>query len=64
MVEKSLKSNVLHHKCPEQDALSILEQMNGSGIYQMPVVSEDGIIGQIIRDNRVRLFHDRSQLGM
>ena len=49
---------------PEQDALSILEQMNENGIHLMPVVSGDGIIGLITRDSLVRLLHARSQLGM
>ena len=49
---------------PDQDALSILEQMDESSIDQMPVVSEGRVIGLVARDNLVRLLHTRSQLGM
>ncbi len=49
---------------PEQDALSILEQMDESNINQMPVVSEGGIIGLITRDNLIRLLRARSELGI
>ena len=49
---------------PEQDALSILEQMNESNINQMPVVSEGRVIGLIARDSLIRLLRIRSQLGM
>jgi Zn-dependent protease len=49
---------------PDQDALSILEQMDESNINQMPVVSEGGVIGLITRDNLIRLLHTRSELGV
>lgn len=49
---------------PDQDALSILEQMDESNINQMPVVSEGRVIGLIIRDNLIRLLYTRSQLGI
>ncbi len=47
---------------PDQDALSILEQMEDNGINQIPVVSESRIIGLITRDNLIRFLHLRSEL--
>ena len=64
MAEKALENNVLHYKCPEQDALSILEQMDESSINQIPVVSGGGVIGLITRDNLIRLLRARSELGI
>ncbi len=49
---------------PGQDALSILEQMDESGINQMPVVGEEGIIGLVTRDGLTRLLQIQSELGM
>jgi len=49
---------------PDQNALSILEQMDESSINQMPVVSGGGVIGLITRDNLVRLLRTRSELGI
>ncbi len=49
---------------PDQDALSILEQMDESNINQMPVVSEGRVIGLITRDNLIRFLHIRSPSGM
>ncbi len=49
---------------PNQDALSILEQMDESNINQMPVVSEGRVIGLITRDNLIRLLRTRSELGI
>ncbi|MDH5695987.1 MAG: site-2 protease family protein [Dehalococcoidia bacterium] len=49
---------------PEQDALSILEQMGESDINQIPVVSEGRVIGLITRDNLTRFLRTRSELGM
>ncbi len=48
----------------DQDALSILEQMDESNINQMPVVSEGRVIGLVARDNLIRLLRTRSELGM
>jgi Zn-dependent protease/predicted transcriptional regulator len=47
---------------PEQDALSILEQMNEHDINQMPVVNKGRIIGLITRDNLARLLRTRAEL--
>ncbi len=55
------KLNIVH---PDQDALSILEQMDASNINQMPVVNGGGVIGLITRDNLVRLLRTHSELGI
>jgi len=49
---------------PEQDALSILEQMDEDNINQMPVVSEGRVIGLIARDNLIRFLRIRSEAGI
>jgi Zn-dependent protease len=49
---------------PTQDALSILEQMDENDINQMPVVSEDKVIGLITRDSLIRFLRTRSELGI
>ena len=49
---------------PDQDALSILEQMDENSINQMSVVSEGRFIGLITRDNLIRLLRARSELGI
>ncbi|MBA7484269.1 putative zinc metalloprotease Rip3 [subsurface metagenome] len=49
---------------PEQDGLSVLEQMQENDVNQMPVVREGRVIGLITRDNLLRLIHTRSKLGM
>ncbi len=49
---------------PDQNALSILEQMDESEIGQMPVVSESGVIGLITRDSLMRFLRIHSELGV
>jgi len=49
---------------PEQDALSVVEQMDENDINQMPVVSEGRIIGLVTRDNLIRFIRARSEVGM
>ena len=49
---------------PDQDALSILEQMEENSVSQMPVVSGGRVIGLIARDNLIRLLRLRSELGV
>ena len=49
---------------PGQDVLSIVEQMDESGIDQVPVVSEGRVIGLIARGDLVRFLHARSELGI
>jgi len=48
---------------PDQEALSILEQMIEDDINQMPVVREGRVIGLITRDNLLRFLRTRSELG-
>ncbi len=55
------KLNVAHL---DQDALSILEQMDENDINQMPVVSEGRVIGLVDRNNLIRLLRTRSELGV
>ena len=49
---------------PEQDALSILEQMDKSNLDLMPVASEGRVIGLITRENLIRLLRTRAELGI
>jgi len=48
----------------EQEALSILEQMDESGINQVSVVSEGRVVGLIDRDDLISFLRTRSELGM
>ncbi|MFC1993438.1 site-2 protease family protein [Chloroflexota bacterium] len=48
----------------DQDALSILEQMDENDINQMSVVSDGRVIGLVDRDNLVRFLRIRSELGV
>ncbi len=45
-----------------QDALSLMEQMNENDINQMPVVSDGRVVGLVTRDNLIRFFRTRSEL--
>ena len=45
---------------PDQEALSILEQMDRNNIKQMPVVNGDRVIGLIVRDDLIRFLHTRA----
>jgi Zn-dependent protease len=47
---------------PDQNALSILEQMDESEIDLMPVVSESGVIGLITRDSLMSFLRIHSEL--
>jgi len=49
---------------PEQDALSVVEQMDEYEVNQMPVVSAGRIIGLVTRDNLIRFLRARSEVGM
>jgi Zn-dependent protease/predicted transcriptional regulator len=49
---------------PDQDILSVLEQMDENGISQMPVVNEGKVVGLVTRDNLIRLLYTRSKLGI
>ncbi|HEX73836.1 MAG TPA: site-2 protease family protein [Dehalococcoidia bacterium] len=56
--------NKLKVAYPDQDALSILEQMDDDDMNQMPVVSEGRVIGLIARDNLIRFLRIRSESGI
>lgn len=49
---------------PEQDALSLMQEMDEGDVDQMPVVSGDKVIGLVDRDNLVRFLRTRSELGV
>ncbi len=49
---------------PDEEVLSVFEQMEEYGISQMPVVSEGRIIGLVVRDDIIRLLYTRSRLGI
>lgn len=48
---------------PDQEALSILEQMVENDINEMPVVTEGRVIGLITRDSLLRFIRIRSESG-
>jgi Zn-dependent protease/CBS domain-containing protein len=47
---------------PDQDALSVVEQMDESEINQMPVASEGKVIGVVSRDNLLRFLRTHTEL--
>jgi Zn-dependent protease len=49
---------------PDQDGLSVVEQMDEKGLNQMPVASEGRIIGLVARDNLLRFLRTRTELGI
>ena len=49
---------------PDEEVLSVIEQMEEYSISQMPVSSEGRIIGLIARDDIMRLLYTRSRLGI
>jgi len=49
---------------PNQEALSVMEQMGESDINQMPVVSEGRVVGLVARDSLLRFLRIRSELGI
>lgn len=53
----------IHAAAPDEPALKILQRMQTQDINQMPVVSEDHIVGMISRDSILRLLQTRLQLG-
>jgi predicted transcriptional regulator len=48
----------------EQDALSVVEQMDENDINQMPVVDGGRVIGLITRDSLLRFLRARTELGI
>lgn len=53
----------IHAASPDEPALKILQRMQTQDINQMPVVSENHIVGMISRDSILRLLQTRLQLG-
>ncbi len=49
---------------PEQNALSVLDEMNERDLNQMAVVGEGGVMGLITRDSLLRMPRTRSGLGI
>jgi CBS domain-containing protein len=49
---------------PDQDVLSIMEQVAEHGIEQIPVISEGRVIGLIDCDNLMKFLRIRSELGI
>jgi len=47
---------------PDQDILSIVEQMDENEINQMPVASEGRVIGLVTRDSLLRFLRTRTEL--
>jgi CBS domain-containing protein len=47
---------------PDQDGLSVAEQMDENEINQMPVASEGRVIGLVTRDNLLRFLRTRAEL--
>lgn len=53
----------IHAVAPDEPALGILQRMQSEDINQMPVISENHIVGMISRDTILRLLQTRLQLG-
>lgn len=49
---------------PEQDVLSVFEEMNADDVSYVPVMNGDVVVGIIARDTLLRLLNIRSELGM
>lgn len=49
---------------PEQDGLSVAEEMDKSEINQIPVASKGRLIGLVTRDNLMRFLRTRAELGI
>ncbi len=56
--------NELKVAYPDQDALGVMEQMDGNDINQIPVVSEGRVVGLVARDRLIRFLRTRSELGI
>jgi Zn-dependent protease/CBS domain-containing protein len=48
---------------PDQDALSVLEQMTERNLNQIPVVSDGRVIGLISRDDLIQVLRTHTELG-
>jgi len=48
---------------PDEPVLAILERMQSTDMWQMPVISNGNILGMISRDAILRVLHTRLQMG-
>lgn len=53
----------IHWASPEEPALGVLQRMQTQDINQMPVISDNHIVGMISRDTILRVLQTRLQLG-
>jgi Zn-dependent protease/predicted transcriptional regulator len=53
----------IHSATPEESALAVLARMQEADINQMPVISDDHIVGVVGRDTILRALQTRLQLG-
>jgi Zn-dependent protease/predicted transcriptional regulator len=53
----------IHSATPDESALAVLARMQEADINQMPVISDDHIVGVVGRDTILRALQTRLQLG-
>jgi Zn-dependent protease/predicted transcriptional regulator len=53
----------IHSASPTEPALAILQRMQSEDINQMPVISDENIVGMIDRDTILRMLQTRLQVG-
>ena len=53
----------IHSAAPDEAALAVLQRMQTQDINQMPVISENHIVGMITRDTILRVLQTRLQAG-
>jgi CBS domain-containing protein len=53
----------IHSASPGEPALAILQRMQSEDINQMPVISDEHIVGMIDRDTILRMLQTRLQVG-
>jgi Zn-dependent protease len=58
-----LPGNQIHWAKPDESALALLERMQSEDINQLPVVSEDKVIGMVTRESLLRVIRNRAELG-
>jgi CBS domain-containing protein len=49
---------------PDEDLLAAIKKMDDARVAQMPVVSQDGLIGMINREQVLRYIRTRAELGV
>jgi Zn-dependent protease/predicted transcriptional regulator len=53
----------IHWTTPEEPVLAILEHMQSEDINQMPVVSEEAVVGMVSREDILRMIQTRIEVG-